>query len=79
MQAKYDTILVLDFGGQYCHLIGRRIREHGVFSEIVPHDITPEEITALSQKFNVKGLILSGDLQTSTSLTPRKLTPKLLI
>jgi GMP synthase (glutamine-hydrolysing) len=57
---KYDTILVLDFGGQYCHLIGRRIREHGVYSEIVPQDITPEEIKALSEKFNVKGLILSG-------------------
>jgi GMP synthase (glutamine-hydrolysing) len=57
---KYDTILVLDFGGQYCHLIGRRIREHGVYSEIVPHDITPEEVKALNEKFNVKGLILSG-------------------
>jgi GMP synthase (glutamine-hydrolysing) len=57
---KYDTILVLDFGGQYCHLIGRRIREHGVFSEIVPHDITAEEIKALNEKFNIKGLILSG-------------------
>lgn len=57
---KYDTILVLDFGGQYCHLIGRRIREHGVYSEIVPHDINPEEITRLNEKFNVKGLIFSG-------------------
>ncbi|MCJ7763263.1 glutamine-hydrolyzing GMP synthase, partial [Candidatus Bathyarchaeota archaeon] len=57
---KYDTILVLDFGGQYCHLIGRRIREHGVYSEIVPHDITPDEIKILNEKFNVKGLILSG-------------------
>jgi GMP synthase (glutamine-hydrolysing) len=60
MQAKYDTIIVLDFGGQYCHLIGRRIREHGVYSEIVPFDITPEEIKQLSEKFNVKGLIFSG-------------------
>ena len=60
MTVKYDTILVLDFGGQYCHLIGRRIREHGVYSEIVPHDITPDEIQALNEKFNVKGLILSG-------------------
>lgn len=60
MPAKYDTILVLDFGGQYCHLIGRRIRENGVYSEIVPHDISPEEVKALQEKFNVKGLILSG-------------------
>ncbi len=60
MQTRYDTILVLDFGGQYCHLIGRRIREQGVYSEIVPHDITPAEIKTLSGKFNIKGLILSG-------------------
>ena len=57
---KYDTILVLDFGGQYCHLIGRRVREQGVYSEIVLHDITPTEIRALDKKFRVKGLILSG-------------------
>ncbi|MGB9740914.1 MAG: glutamine-hydrolyzing GMP synthase [Candidatus Bathyarchaeia archaeon] len=57
---KYDTILVLDFGGQYCHLIGRRIRENGVYSEIVAHDIKPEEIEALKRKFNIKGIILSG-------------------
>jgi len=57
---KYDTILVLDFGGQYCHLIGRRVREHNVYSEIVPHDITPKEIDALKEKFNIKGLIMSG-------------------
>ena len=57
---KYDTILVLDFGGQYCHLIGRRIRAHGVYSEIVAHDIKPNEIKLLNEKFNVKGLIFSG-------------------
>jgi len=55
-----DTILVLDFGGQYCHLIGRRVREHGVYSEIVPHDIKPSEIEALRDRYDVKGLILSG-------------------
>lgn len=57
---KYNTILVLDFGGQYCHLIGRRVREHSVYSEIVLHDVTPKEIEVLKEKFNVKGLILSG-------------------
>lgn len=60
IEKKYDTILVLDFGGQYCHLIGRRIRENGVYSEIVPHDIKIEEIKSLVKKFNIKGLILSG-------------------
>ena len=60
MQTNHDTILVLDFGGQYCHLIGRRIREQGVYSEIVPHDITPDDIARLSQKLHIKGLILSG-------------------
>ncbi|MEM1563569.1 MAG: glutamine-hydrolyzing GMP synthase [Candidatus Bathyarchaeia archaeon] len=57
---KYDTILILDFGGQYCHLIGRRVRENGVYSEIVPHNIKIEEIRLLGERFNVKGLILSG-------------------
>jgi len=57
---KYDAILVLDFGGQYCHLIGRRIRENGVYSEIVPHEIKPEEIKLLNEKFSVKGLVFSG-------------------
>ncbi|MBK5133512.1 glutamine-hydrolyzing GMP synthase [Candidatus Bathyarchaeota archaeon] len=60
MEKKYDTILVLDFGGQYCHLIGRRIRENGVYSEIVPHDIKIEEIKSLEKKCAIKGLILSG-------------------
>ncbi|MEM2609898.1 MAG: glutamine-hydrolyzing GMP synthase, partial [Candidatus Bathyarchaeia archaeon] len=57
---KYDAILILDFGGQYCHLIGRRVRENGVYSEIVPHDIKIEGIRLLGEKFNIKGLILSG-------------------
>jgi len=57
---KYNTILILDFGGQYCHLIGRRVREQGIYSEIASHDITHSEIKALNKKFNVKGLILSG-------------------
>jgi len=45
------VILALDFGGQYCHLIGRRIREQEVYSKIVPHDITPKEIETLYERF----------------------------
>jgi GMP synthase (glutamine-hydrolysing) len=78
MQTKYDTILVLDFGGQYCHLIGRRIREHGVYSEIVPHDITPDEIETLNKKFNVKGLILSGGPSSVYEPNAPRLNPRIL-
>ena len=57
---KHDAILVLDFGGQYCNLIARRIREHNVYSEIVPCDITTKEIEEMNKTINVKGMILSG-------------------
>lgn len=51
-----QTILVVDFGAQYSRLIARRIRECKVYSEIVPYDITPEEVKA----YRPKGLVLSG-------------------
>ncbi|MFX1237591.1 MAG: glutamine-hydrolyzing GMP synthase [Promethearchaeota archaeon] len=51
-----DKIIVLDFGGQYCHLIARRIRDLGVYSEIVPFDT---KINIL-KKLKPKGIILSG-------------------
>lgn len=54
--ASLDKILVLDFGAQYAHLISRRVRELGVYSELVPPDITLERINALK----AKGLIFSG-------------------
>ncbi|MCL2643040.1 MAG: glutamine-hydrolyzing GMP synthase [Candidatus Bathyarchaeota archaeon] len=78
MQTKIDTILVLDFGGQYCHLIGRRIREQEIYSEIVPHDISPKEIETLKVKFNVKGLILSGGPASVYGQNIPKLDPKIL-
>jgi GMP synthase (glutamine-hydrolysing) len=49
-------IIVINYGGQYCHLIARRTRELGVFSEVKPFDISVEEI----KKINPKGIILSG-------------------
>jgi GMP synthase (glutamine-hydrolysing) len=51
-----DKIAVLDFGSQYSHLICRRIREFSVYAELVPFDITLEEL----QKHNPKGIIFSG-------------------
>lgn len=51
-----DKILVLDFGSQYSHLICRRIREFSVYAELVPFDISYDEI----KKHNPKGIIFSG-------------------
>ena len=49
-------VLVVDFGAQYAQLIARRVREASVYSEIVPHTITADEVTAL----NPIGIVLSG-------------------
>jgi GMP synthase (glutamine-hydrolysing) len=49
-------IAVLDFGGQYAHLICRRVRSLGVYSALLPHDTTAEEL----EKRQVAGVILSG-------------------
>jgi GMP synthase (glutamine-hydrolysing) len=56
MSPHRDLVLVVDFGAQYAQLIARRVRELGVYSEIVPHSITPVELTARGPS----GLILSG-------------------
>ena len=75
---KYDTIIVLDFGGQYCHLIGRRIRENSVYSEIVHHDITPDEVRKLNKHLNVRGLILSGGPSSVYEENAPRLDPRIL-
>jgi len=51
-----DKIIVLDFGSQYSHLICRRIREFSVYAELVPFDISLEEL----KKINPKGVIFAG-------------------
>ncbi|WP_455368582.1 glutamine-hydrolyzing GMP synthase [[Eubacterium] cellulosolvens] len=57
---KPDTILVLDFGGQYTHLISRRIREMKVFSEVLPCDLTTDELEEKKLQMKICGVILSG-------------------
>lgn len=51
-----EMVLVLDFGGQYSQLIARRIRECGVYCEIMPFNTAIEKITALQPK----GIVFSG-------------------
>lgn len=53
---KKDLILILDFGSQYTQLIARRLREQGVFAEILPYCAKLGDIKAKSPK----GIILSG-------------------
>lgn len=50
-------IIVLDFGGQYCHLISRRIRDLGVYSEVLPNDVSAYDLKKIK---GLKGIILSG-------------------
>lgn len=52
----FDKIIVLDFGSQYNQLITRRIREFGVYSELLSHKLTAAQI----KEMNPKGIIFSG-------------------
>jgi GMP synthase (glutamine-hydrolysing) len=54
--AATEEIVVLDYGGQYSQLIARRVRDCGVFSELLPHHVGLEEVA----KRRPRGIILSG-------------------
>ena len=54
--AATDEVVVLDYGGQYSQLIARRVRECGVFSELLPHHVGAAEVA----RRRPKGVILSG-------------------
>src|SRR5688500_5549191 len=51
-----EEAVVLDYGGQYSQLIARRVRECGVFSELLPHHVGLEEV----ERRRPRGVILSG-------------------
>ena len=54
--AATQEIVVLDYGGQYSQLIARRVRDCGVFSELLPHHVGLEEVA----RRKPRGIILSG-------------------
>ncbi len=56
-------ILILDFGSQYAQLIARRVREAGVYCELIPSD----EEASVIKEFNPNGIILSGGPETVTA------------
>jgi GMP synthase (glutamine-hydrolysing) len=51
-----EEVVVLDYGGQYSQLIARRVRDCGVFSELLPHHVPLEEVA----RRKPRGIILSG-------------------
>ncbi len=60
-----DWVAILDFGSQYTHLIARRVRELGVYSEIVPYTISANKLLMMRPK----ALILSGGPASVTAKT----------
>lgn len=56
MNKPNEIIVVLDFGGQYNQLIARRIRDLGVYSELLPYNTSAEKLRAI----NPKGIVFSG-------------------
>jgi GMP synthase (glutamine-hydrolysing) len=69
-----DEVLVLDFGGQYSQLIARRVRECGVFAELLPHHVPLEEVARRAPK----ALILSGGPASVYAEGAPALRPELL-
>eukprot|EP00166_Cyanidium_caldarium_P002294 ctg_227.g123 len=56
LHRHHELIAVLDFGSQYSHLIARRLREEGIYSELLPYSVSVEALRALQPR----GVILSG-------------------
>jgi GMP synthase (glutamine-hydrolysing) len=71
---RQDEVVVLDYGGQYSQLIARRVRECGVFSELLPHHVGVAEI----RKRRPRGLILSGGPASVYADGAPRLDPELL-
>ena len=69
-----DKILIIDFGSQVTKLIARRVRELGIYSEI----ITPKALSRIKNYQNVKGFILSGGPSTVTKKKFQSIPKKLL-
>jgi GMP synthase (glutamine-hydrolysing) len=69
-----EEVVVLDYGGQYSQLIARRVRECGVFSELLPHHVGPDEVA----RRRPKGVILSGGPASVYAEGAPPLDPRLL-
>src|SRR2546430_10378405 len=68
-----QSIPILDFGAQYAQLIARRVREQGVYSQLVRPDISVDQLRTM----NPKGLILSGGPSSVYEPDAPKCDPKI--
>ena len=68
-----ETVLILDFGGQYNQLIARRVREQHVYCEILPYDASYERILSYSPR----GIILTGGPKNVYEANAPKCDPRL--
>lgn len=71
--SDFDEIIVLDFGSQYNQLITRRLRDFGVYSELLPHDISMTKI----RQINPKGIIFSGGPNSIYDQNALKVDPEI--
>ena len=70
-----ENVIVLDFGGQYSHLITRRIRDLSVYAELLPYDKSAKEIESL----NPLGIILTGGPSSVYDDNSPKPDPKIFL
>ncbi len=70
----HQKVLVLDFGGQYNQLIARRVRDLGVYCELLPCDISPEQIKA----FSPIGIIFTGGPNSVYDEAAPRISPETL-
>ena len=71
--SDFDEIIVLDFGSQYNQLITRRLRDFGIYSELLPHDISMTKI----RQINPKGIIFSGGPNSIYDQNALKVDPEI--
>ena len=72
MEARIPQIIILDTGGQYCHLIARRVRELGVYAEVRPSE------TPASELRGSRGAIISGGPASVFEADSPQIDPQLL-
>ena len=71
--SDFDEIIVLDFGSQYNQLITRRLRDFGIYSELLPHDISMDRI----KQIKPKGIIFSGGPNSIYDQNALKVDPEI--